>query len=81
MKIKMIHEISGLVDGTPWPRRGGIVDIDETEARRLVEIGAATGDLSEPKAESVVESTAADESGVETAAMSTEPKKRAQRRA
>lgn len=74
MKIKMIHEISGLVDGVPWPARGGVIDVNDDEARRLIDLGAA-------EVAGKVEAAVADESGVETAAVDTEPKKRVARKA
>lgn len=91
MKIKMIHEITGLVDGKPWPPRGEVIDINEDEAKRLIGIGAAEvpGEMLPPLPDSAYaedavdlpEATVADATDVETAAVATEPKKRAARRA
>lgn len=81
MKIKMIHEITGLVDGTPWPPRGGVIDINDDEAKRLIEIGAAEVPGKGGDKASEVETADADVTDVETAAIDTQPKKRAARRA
>lgn len=88
MRIKMIHEISGLIDGKYWPARGGVIDVNDDEAQRLIDIGGAeiadesdveTGEATEGETDEV-ESAAVDESDVETAAIAAEPKKRTARK-
>jgi hypothetical protein len=37
MLVTMIGEISGSRDGVPWPPVGGVVDLPDDEAIRLVE--------------------------------------------
>lgn len=51
MKVRMLVGIAGTVDGTPWPERGGIIDLADHVAADLV---------SNRYAEPVIETAAAD---------------------
>lgn len=41
MKIRMKVDVSGSRDGMPWPRRGGVVDLEDDEAAQLCRAGMA----------------------------------------
>lgn len=67
MRITMLQKISGAIDGIEWPNVGGVIDIIEDEARRLIHAGHAevAADV-----ESVEAAVVADVKTVETAAVS-----------
>lgn len=37
MQVKVIVQPSGLRNGEPWPPRGGVIDLPEDEALRLIQ--------------------------------------------
>lgn len=42
MKIRMKVEVSGTRNGQPWPARGAVVDVDDSEAAAMCAAGLAT---------------------------------------
>ena len=42
MFIRMLFEITGTRNGQPWPKRGGLIELPNDEAKRLVAQGLAT---------------------------------------
>ena len=53
MRVRLLVAISGTRDGVEWPARGGFIDLPDSEAADMIHAGLA----------------AADEPGVETAAV------------
>lgn len=41
MKVRLQHEMSGLRSGTPWPRFGEVLDVDDIEGAQLCSLGIA----------------------------------------
>jgi len=41
MKIKMLINISGTIDGQEWPERGGVIDVAEHVAADMIANGFA----------------------------------------
>lgn len=66
MRIKMLVEISGSCDGQPWPRKGGVVDVPDGEAKKLIDAEMAVSVESKPSQKSdEVEKRPAPTKGVE----------------
>lgn len=36
MQVRMLVQISGSHDGQPWPNKGGVADVSEDEATKLI---------------------------------------------
>jgi len=57
MKVRMLISIDGTVDGTPWPARGGTIDLPDHVAADLVanryaeQVGAVEAAAVNPVAE------------------------------
>lgn len=64
MKIRQLIDISGTIDGTPWPGRGETIELADHVSAHLIAIGYAEAVASSPKRE-----TAIVEPTVETAAV------------
>lgn len=69
MRVKMTLSISGTRDGKPWPAKGAVIDLPETEAHALMAMGAAEEVKEAPKVEAAVP----DSSDEETAVAPTKP--------
>jgi len=41
MFIRMLFEITGTRNGQPWPKRGGLIDLPNDEAKNLIAQGLA----------------------------------------
>ena len=44
MRVRMKVTISGTRDGQPWPERGGVVDLPDSEAEHMISAGLAAED-------------------------------------
>lgn len=41
MKVEVIVQVSGTRDGVEWPSKGTVIDVDDEEAKGLIEAGIA----------------------------------------
>ncbi|TDO52623.1 hypothetical protein EV643_102462 [Kribbella sp. VKM Ac-2527] len=41
MKVRMLEQVTGTRNGVAWPAPGGVVDLPDGEARKLLEQGRA----------------------------------------
>jgi hypothetical protein len=53
----MLVDLSGTRDGRPWPRRGSVVDLPDSEAAEYCAAGMAMPVVSEPDVETAVPPT------------------------
>jgi hypothetical protein len=54
MKIKMKVDMSGALDGVPWPLRGGVMEVPDTIGARYCAAGLAEPVVEEQKVEKAV---------------------------
>lgn len=41
MRIRLIHRLTGLRNGKPWPAPGGVIDVPTSEAVNMISAGYA----------------------------------------
>lgn len=70
MKVKMLVEITGTINGQPWPARGGIIDVDQVVADDLIfnKYAEAAGPAAKPAKVETAAFNPVEETAVEAAA-------------